>query len=140
MGPSLEVLVALVLEFVLPALVKLHHHVPDIGWHALIFDVVNHLLLEFIGQDCERFGLWRCRNLLKKVVSECVLEARVFKEDCLRPDIKHSVVALDYSIILGQQLWKEWPNEKSSGYIFISSEVDVIYLPIFYGLIMARSA
>ena len=95
MRPSLQILVALMLKLVLPALVELDHHVPDIIWHTLVTHIVNHLLLKLVRKNCKWLGLrWR-RNLLKKVVSECVLETRVFKEDCLWPDVKHSVVTLD---------------------------------------------
>ena len=84
------------LQLILPALVKLDHHVPDIIWHALVTHVIDHLLLEFIGEDGERLGLWRRRDLLKKVVTECVLVARVLKEDGLWLDVEHTVVTLDY--------------------------------------------
>jgi len=95
MGPSLKVLVAFVLEFVLPSLVELNHHMPDIVGLGLVTDVIDHGLLEIVSHDGERLWLWRCRNLLQKVVSECVLNARVFKEDGLGPYVEDSVVALD---------------------------------------------
>ena len=83
MRPSLEVLIALVLQLILPTLVELDHHVPDIVGQGLIHDVFDHSLLEIVGYDGKRFRLGRCRNLLQEVVSESVLEAGVFKENRL---------------------------------------------------------
>lgn len=111
MGPPLQVPVALMLELVLPPLVKFHHHVSDVIRHALIPDIVDHRLLEFIGENGKWFRLrWR-RNLLKKVVSESVLNAGIFKEDGLRPYVENTVVTLDYNHTIGQSTGCSENNE-----------------------------
>lgn len=59
MRPSLQVLVALVLQFILPTLVELDHHAPDIVGQGLVHDVVDHSLLEIVGYDSKRLRLGR---------------------------------------------------------------------------------
>jgi hypothetical protein len=52
------------LQFILPTLVELDHHAPDIVGQGLVHDVVDHSLLEIVGYDSKRLRLGRRRNLL----------------------------------------------------------------------------
>lgn len=96
MRPALDVLVTLMLQLVLPPLEELDQHVPDVRRLALIFDVLDHCLLELVCHDCEGLGRWWRRYLFQKVDTEGVLPARVLEKDRLRANVEHSIVALDY--------------------------------------------
>ena len=98
MRPALDVFVTLMLQFVLPPLEELDQHVPDVRWLALIFDLLDHRLLELVCHNCEGLGRRRRRYLLQKVDAEGVLPARILEKDRLRANVEHSVVALDYKI------------------------------------------
>lgn len=98
MRPALDVLVTLMLQLVLPPLVELYQHVPDVRRLALIFDVLDHRLLELVCHDCEGLGRRRRRYLFQKVDAEGVLPARVLEKDRLRANVEHTIVALDYKI------------------------------------------
>ena len=86
------------LQLVLPPLVELYQHVPDVRRLALIFDVLDHRLLELVCHDCEGLGRRRRRYLFQKVDAEGVLPARVLEKDRLRANVEHTIVALDYKI------------------------------------------
>ena len=98
MRPALDVFVTLMLQFVLPPLEELDQHVPDVRRLALIFDLLDHCLLELVCHDCEGLGRRRLRYLLQKVDAEGVLPARILEKDRLWANVEHSVVALDYKI------------------------------------------
>ena len=51
------------LELVLSPLVELDHHMSDVIWQTLIFDVVDHGPMNLIGHDGERLGRRRRRDL-----------------------------------------------------------------------------
>lgn len=58
MTPSLQVLVAPVLEAVLAPLVEFDHVGADGRWHRLVPCVLQHGLMDLISHNCEGFGLW----------------------------------------------------------------------------------
>ena len=58
--PALQILVALMLQFVLPALVELDHHVPDVIGQTLVAHIVKHIPLKLVRKECEWLRLWRC--------------------------------------------------------------------------------
>ena len=95
MSPTLKVLVALVLQTELPTLVELNHVSTNFRWRRFVHSVIEHLAMNVIRHDREGFGHWWCRYLPHEVVSKCVLNAGVFKEYGFRPDVEHSVVALN---------------------------------------------
>ena len=95
-GPSLQVLVALMLKLVLSTFVELDHHVANIGGCRHVHRVLNRCLLEVICEDSERFRCRWSRDLLQKIVAESVLQSWVFKEDGLWSDVENTVVSFHY--------------------------------------------
>ena len=95
MRPALQVLIALVLQAVLPSLVKLDHVGADRWGEGFVPGILKHRLVHVVSHEGKGLRLGRRRNLFHEVVSECVLNTRVLQEYGLRPNVEHSVVALD---------------------------------------------
>ncbi len=83
------------LQLVLAALIEFDHHEADVLRVALVTHLLKHVLVNLVCHHGEGFRLGRRRDLLQKVVTEGVLDSRVFQENCVGPHVEHSVVSLD---------------------------------------------